>query len=73
MFYICSLALGAAEFAQQIQQHWHVENRLYWERHGDARGPCFYGGLKSDSMIPINWIKEAKQFQNQTYFFKVQL
>lgn len=30
MFYISSLAVDAAEVAQYIQQHWHVENRLYW-------------------------------------------
>lgn len=30
MVYISSLALDAAEFAQRIRQHWHVENRWHW-------------------------------------------
>lgn len=30
MFYISSLTLDAAEFAQRIRQHWHIENRLHW-------------------------------------------
>jgi predicted transposase YbfD/YdcC len=30
MFYISSLALDAAGFAQRIRQHWHIENRLHW-------------------------------------------
>lgn len=30
MFYISSLALDAREFAQRVQQHWHIENRLHW-------------------------------------------
>ena len=30
MFYISSLSLDAAGFAQQIRQHWHIENRLHW-------------------------------------------
>lgn len=30
MFYISSLCLDADGFAQQIRQHWHIENRLHW-------------------------------------------
>jgi Transposase DDE domain len=30
MFYISSLALNAAGFAERIGQHWHLENRLHW-------------------------------------------
>lgn len=30
MFYISSLRLNAAGFAQRIRQHWHIENRLHW-------------------------------------------
>lgn len=30
MFYISSLTLEASGFAQQIRQHWQVENRLHW-------------------------------------------
>ena len=30
MFYISSLALDAAGFAQRMRQHWHIENRLHW-------------------------------------------
>jgi predicted transposase YbfD/YdcC len=30
MFYISSLTLDAAGFAQRIRQHWHIENRLHW-------------------------------------------
>ena len=30
MFYISSLTLDAAGFAQQVRHHWHVENRLHW-------------------------------------------
>lgn len=30
MFYISSLTLDAAEFAQRIRHHWHIENRLHW-------------------------------------------
>ena len=29
MFYISSLRLDAAGFAQRIRQHWHIENRLH--------------------------------------------
>ncbi|MBD2034258.1 hypothetical protein H6F76_04255 [Leptolyngbya sp. FACHB-321] len=29
MFYISSLTLDAAAFAQRIRQHWYIENRLY--------------------------------------------
>lgn len=32
MFYISSLALDAAGFAQSIRQHWHIENRLHWPK-----------------------------------------
>ncbi|MBD2075516.1 hypothetical protein H6F86_16755 [Phormidium sp. FACHB-592] len=28
IFYISSLTLDAAAFAQRIRQHWHIENRL---------------------------------------------
>lgn len=30
MFYISSLSLDAVGFAQQIRNHWHIENRLHW-------------------------------------------
>lgn len=30
VFYISSLELDAAGFAQRIRAHWHVENRLHW-------------------------------------------
>jgi predicted transposase YbfD/YdcC len=30
MFYISSLTLEAAEFAQRIRQPWHIEKRLHW-------------------------------------------
>ncbi|MBW4515593.1 MAG: ISAs1 family transposase [Timaviella obliquedivisa GSE-PSE-MK23-08B] len=30
MFYISSLRLDAAGFAQQIRGHWQIENRLHW-------------------------------------------
>lgn len=30
MFYISSLTLDAAGFAERIGRHWHVENRLHW-------------------------------------------
>jgi predicted transposase YbfD/YdcC len=30
VFYICSLSGSAAELAERIRQHWHVENRLHW-------------------------------------------
>jgi hypothetical protein len=30
--YISDLALEATEFAQRIQQHWGIENRLHWVR-----------------------------------------
>jgi predicted transposase YbfD/YdcC len=30
VFYISSLSENAAEFAQRIRAHWHVENRLHW-------------------------------------------
>lgn len=30
MFYISSLAVDAACFAQPIRSHWHIENRLHW-------------------------------------------
>ncbi len=30
MFYISSLSLDAAGFAQRIRQHWHIGNRLHW-------------------------------------------
>lgn len=32
VFYISSLCLDAAGFAAQIQQHWHIENRLHWSK-----------------------------------------
>ena len=32
VFYISSLCLDAAGFAAQIQQHWHIENRLHWPK-----------------------------------------
>jgi predicted transposase YbfD/YdcC len=32
MFYISSLQLDAAGFADQIRSHWHVENRLHWPK-----------------------------------------
>lgn len=30
LFYISSLSVDAAAFAQRIRQHWHIENRLHW-------------------------------------------
>jgi predicted transposase YbfD/YdcC len=30
VFYISSVTETAAEFAQRIRAHWHVENRLHW-------------------------------------------
>jgi predicted transposase YbfD/YdcC len=30
VFYLSSLTENAAEFAQRIRAHWHVENRLHW-------------------------------------------
>jgi predicted transposase YbfD/YdcC len=30
VFYISSCTKDATEFAQQIRQHWHIENRLHW-------------------------------------------
>lgn len=30
MFYISSLTIDAASFAQLIRSHWHIENRLHW-------------------------------------------
>lgn len=30
VFYISSLSLDAAGFAQRIRQHWQVENRVHW-------------------------------------------
>lgn len=30
MFYLSSLSLDAIEFAQQIRDHWQVENKLHW-------------------------------------------
>lgn len=32
VFYISSLTLDAVGFAAQIQQHWHIENRLHWTK-----------------------------------------
>lgn len=32
MFYLSSLDLDAAGFAQRIRQHWHIENRLHWPK-----------------------------------------
>jgi predicted transposase YbfD/YdcC len=32
VFYISSLSLDAAGFAQHIRQHWHIENRLHWPK-----------------------------------------
>jgi predicted transposase YbfD/YdcC len=32
MFYISSLTLDAAGFAERIRAHWHVENRLHWPK-----------------------------------------
>lgn len=32
VFYISSLTLNAVGFAAQIQQHWHIENRLHWTK-----------------------------------------
>ena len=32
MFYISSLKLDAAGFAQHIRSHWHIENRLHWPK-----------------------------------------
>ena len=32
MFYLTSLVRTASEFAQMIQKHWHVENRLHWPK-----------------------------------------
>lgn len=32
VFYISSLTLDATGFAQQIRQHWHIENRLHWPK-----------------------------------------
>lgn len=32
MFYISSLSLDAAGFAEQIRAHWHIENRLHWPK-----------------------------------------
>jgi predicted transposase YbfD/YdcC len=32
MFYISSLSLDAAGFAERIRQHWHIENRLHWPK-----------------------------------------
>lgn len=32
VYYISSLTLDAASFAAQIQQHWHIENRLHWPK-----------------------------------------
>jgi predicted transposase YbfD/YdcC len=30
VFYISSLTENAADFAQRIRAHWHIENRLHW-------------------------------------------
>lgn len=30
MFYLSSLTLNAQQFAQRIQDHWQVENKLHW-------------------------------------------
>lgn len=30
VFYISSLNVSAAEFAEHVRRHWHVENRLHW-------------------------------------------
>ena len=32
MFYISSLQLDAAGFADRVRSHWHVENRLHWPK-----------------------------------------
>jgi predicted transposase YbfD/YdcC len=32
VFYISSLCLDAAGFAQRIRAHWHIENRLHWPK-----------------------------------------
>jgi predicted transposase YbfD/YdcC len=32
VFYMSSLCLDAAGFAQRIRAHWHIENRLHWPK-----------------------------------------
>ena len=32
IFYISSLAMDAADFAQRIRDHWHIENCLHWPK-----------------------------------------
>ncbi|NJR39895.1 MAG: transposase [Leptolyngbyaceae cyanobacterium CSU_1_4] len=34
MFYLSSLRLDAAGFAQPIRGHWQIENRLHWVKDG---------------------------------------
>lgn len=54
MFYISSLELSAAEFAERIRSHWHVENRLHWVKDmvmGEDRMPVCDGHALSNFAI----------------------
>ena len=52
MFYVSSLAVDAASFAQLIRSHWQIENRLHWIKdvvlHEDCSPLC-------DGNAPVNF------------------
>jgi predicted transposase YbfD/YdcC len=52
MFYISSLTLEAAEFAQRIRQHWHIENRLHWVKNVGLKEDL---SLLCDGNAPANF------------------
>jgi Transposase DDE domain len=54
MFYISSLKLDAAGFAEKIRSHWHIENRLHWVKDvvmGEDQAPLCDGHAATNFAI----------------------
>lgn len=55
VFYISSLCADAAEFAERIRSHWHIENRLHWCKdvawHKDTTPLCAGHGLINAAIL----------------------
>jgi predicted transposase YbfD/YdcC len=52
VFYISSLCLDAAGFAQRIRAHWHIENRLHWPKDVVLKED---NALLCDGYAPVNF------------------
>lgn len=52
MFYISSLTLDAAAFAQRIRQHWHLAERLHWVKDVVLKEDC---SPLCDGHAPVNF------------------